>query len=120
MTNMANMSNHLKSYSTHDEQLLAVMTNMIESHPDAKILMASYNVINIEGDGLGEFLQEIVKQVPVLKMRTYKIKKSNGKHKQRKHEVVDNGLEKNCVWFTFYGLEKRERMNIPPSQPVDV
>lgn len=114
------MSNHLKSTSKHDEALLVTMYNMIESHPNAHVTMASFNVINIEGDGLGEFLQELVKQVPVLKMRTYKIKKSNGKHKQRKHEVVDNGLEKNCVWFTFYGLEKRERMNIPPSQPVDV
>ena len=95
-------TNYLKSFTKHDEQLLEVMMNMINTHPNAKILMASYNVINIEGNGLGEFLQELVKQVPVLEMTTYKIKQSNGKFKQVKHQVVDNGVEKNCVWFKFY------------------
>lgn len=114
-----NTNNFLKSSTKDDEALLATMTHMIETHPNATITMASFNVINIEGDGLGEFLQELVKQVPVLNMKTYKIKKSTGKHRQVKHNFVDNGVEKHSVMFTFANLEKRERMRIPPNQPLD-
>lgn len=112
--------NFLKSYTTHDEALLKTMTHMIETHPNAEITMASYNVINVKGDGLGEFLQELVNQVPVLNMKTYKVKKSNSKFKQVKHETVDTGVEKNCVWFTFFELDLRERMNIPPTESVKI
>ena len=108
--------NHLKSSTKHDEHLLATMTFMVGSHPDANITMASSNVINVEGDGLGEFLECIVNQVPVLGMHVYKVKQN--KSIQCKHKQVNNGLEKHSIHFTFYELEVRERMNIPPNQPV--
>ena len=110
--------NHLKSSTSHDEQLLATMTHMVASHPNAKITMASFNVINIEGDGLGEFLQELVNQVPVLDMKVYKVKQSAPR--QTKHKVVDNGLEKHCIHFNFYRLDYRRRLNIPPSEEVNI
>lgn len=99
-----NQHNFLKSFTKHDEQLLSTMTHMIETHPNAKVTMASFNVINVEGDGLGEFLQELVNQVPVLNMRTFKIKKSTAKHRQVKHEIVDSGVEEHSVMFTFHDL----------------
>ena len=110
--------NYLQSYSVHDEQLLATMTHMVASHPNAKITMASFNVINVEGNGLGEFLQELVNQVPALDMKVYKVKKSVPR--QSKHKVVDNGLEKHSIYFTFHELEYRKRMNIPPNQAVNI
>lgn len=107
-----NQKNFLKSMSKHDEAVLATMTNMINTHPNANIRMASFNVISIEGDGLGDFLQGLVKQVPVLNMKVYKVKPS-GTPKQAKHEVVNNGKDIHCIYFTFFELERRERMGIP-------
>ena len=108
---------HLKSLGNpHDEALLATMTHMVETHPNARITMASVNVINVEGNGLGEFLNELVKQVPVLGMRVYKSKR--GKQIQSKHRKVDNGLETHSIHFTFHNLEVRERMGIPPTEAV--
>ena len=106
------MSNHLKSYSVHDEAVLATMTHMIEAHPNANVTMASFNVINVEGNGLGAFLQELVKQVPVLEMKAYKTRHNNPK--KSKHTVVDNGLEKFTVFFTFHGLADAKKKGVAP------
>ena len=107
---------HLKSSTKHDEALLATMTHMVETHPNARITMASANVINVEGNGLGEFLNELVKQVPVLEMHVYKVKQS--RNIQCKHKQVNNGLEKHSIHFNFHNLEVRERMGIPPTEAV--
>jgi len=98
---MNRSNNHLKSFSKHDEQLLATMTHMIDSHPNAHVTMASFNVINVEGNGLGGFLQGLVNQVPVQDMRVYKAKQTQPR--QVKHKVVNTGLEKHTIYFTFHG-----------------
>ena len=114
-----NKNLHLKSSSKHDEAILAVMAHMIESHPNATITMASSNVINVTGNGLGPFLKALVNQVPVLNMNHYQSKRQ--KQKQFKHKMVDNGgAETHCIHFTFYELDYRERMNIPPNQAVNL
>ena len=103
----------------NDLHLLKTMTMMIETHPDATVTMASSNAINVSGDGIGDFLQELVNQVPVLNMKYYQSKsKSNSTFVQCKHKRVDRGVETHCIQFTFYELDYRKRMNIPPNQPV--
>ena len=115
---MRTKQHFLKSDTKHDEALLKTMTHMINSHPNATITMASFNAINIEGNGLGEFLNELVKQVPVLKMRVFKIREESPK--QVKHKVNVTDVEKHTVIFTFHGIEHRERMKIPLNQPLDI
>ena len=111
--------NFLKSSTKHDEAVLKTMTHMINSHPNATITMASFNAINIEGNGLGEFLNELVKQVPVLEMKVYKIRETEPP-KQVKHKVNVTDVERHTVIFTFYSIEYRERMKIPLNQPLDI
>ncbi len=114
---MNNSRNHLKSFSVHDEMLLATMTHMVNTHPNARVLMASCNVINVEGDDLDDFLNELVKQVPVFGMKVFKVKKCVNP-KQIKHDVINNGLDIHSIHFTFHELDHRRRMNIPQNQAV--
>ena len=95
---------YLKSFTKHDEALLKTMVGMIETHPQANITMASYNMINVEGNGLKDFLQGLVNQVPVLDMKMYKVKQTNTKKRQGKHKVVETNKDIHSIYFTFYNL----------------
>ena len=100
--------NFLKSTTIHDEALLSAMTNMIATHPNAEIKMASFNAINIKGDGVDQFLEELVNQVPVLEMSLIKVKKTDAKqHKHQKSSAT------HCIHFSFHNSDVRKRMKIP-------
>ena len=107
----------LKSFDDiHDESLMEVMVHMIESHQNAEILMASSNVINVGGKNLTDFLQTLVSLVPVRDMKVYKCK-PHGEPKQIKHEIRYKG-EVHSIHFTFYELEMRRLLKIPPTKEM--
>lgn len=99
-----NQNNFLKSFTTHDTQLLCAMTNMINTNPNARIIEASFNLIKVMGNDLEDFLDVVVSQVPVLDMKVSQVKNTKLNRNNPDCDI-------HCVFFTFHGVDKRRRMN---------
>ena len=63
------------THQLQDEHLMGVMENMVQT---LGVRTTSHsNTIKVVGDGVGDVLQALVEQVPVLDMKVYKVGPQN-------------------------------------------
>lgn len=93
----------IDNFTKQDNHLMTVMDNMIKNLTGANTFPHS-NTIRVTGNGLREILPVIVGQVPVLKMRVYRVNPKN----LRENKDVDVHM----VMFGFSRLEHDARLGI--------
>lgn len=90
----------MDNHEMHDAHLMNVMSNMINSL-GVQDTFSHSNTIRVTGDGLGDVLNVLVGQVPVLNMKVYKVAPRN---------IHDTDQDVHIMYFSSILLDHHDRM----------
>lgn len=92
----------LSNHKIQDNHLMNTIGGIVTGLTGVQSTILHSNTIKVIGNGLGDALQTIVDQIPVLDMKVYKVNPKNVKH---------TDLDVHIIYFTPNLLDANRRMN---------